>query len=145
MPQGRKIASFGREYQDRQTRSEDQRGTQGRSRYRDRRRFCKGKEGVPHVWTLGRVYDMPWMRKKFHTEVCANCGKKRFRDGVVLTTFPRISWDGELELITRAELATLPKGTVLGCIDGQSYEVGKDDINVDTRGDFLAYGFKVKA
>lgn len=86
MPQGRKVASFGRAYQDLQTRREDARKGSSRSPYRDRRKFCGGKEGVLHTWTLGQVYNMKWMRKGFHVEICSNCGKRRFRDGLELTS-----------------------------------------------------------
>lgn len=59
-------------------------------------------------------------------------------------SFPRAWWDKAhtLELITPEELATLPAGTVLGSISGQTVEVGKDSIDNDTRFGFLAYGFQ---
>lgn len=81
MPQGRKIAAFGREYQDLQTRREDATPVPIRSRYRKRRRFCGGKEGVQHVWTFGRLYGVMFGMKAFHSEICSTCGKKRYRDG----------------------------------------------------------------
>ena len=59
--------------------------------------------------------------------------------------FPRTNWkldDGRtIELITPDEFATLDDGTELVCINEKSYFKGKDYIDGDTRGGFLAFGF----
>jgi len=49
--------------------------------------------------------------------------------------------EAELQLITPAQLKQLPNGTVLTSINGRKVTVGKDVIDGDTRGGFLAYGF----
>jgi hypothetical protein len=87
MPQGRRIAAFGREHQDLRTRRKDAPGTLGRSPYRNRRRFCKGKVGVLHTWAMGRTYS-EFTTKPFHAEICSMCGKKRYREGLVLDPNP---------------------------------------------------------
>jgi len=46
----------------------------------------------------------------------------------------------ELRLITLEELKELPDGTVLVDIFGQRAVVGRDEIDTDTRGGFVAYG-----
>lgn len=38
----------------------------------------------------------------------------------------------------------IPDGLVLECIDGNIYTSGKDKIDDDTRGGYLAYGFRVE-
>ena len=45
-----------------------------------------------------------------------------------------------IALIKAEELATLPEGTELVCIDGRTAVVGKDYIDHDTRFGYLAYG-----
>lgn len=55
---------------------------------------------------------------------------------------PVLSEGTELSLITPVEFATLANGTELFDIFGRSYMVGTDKIDDDTRGGFLAYGFK---
>jgi hypothetical protein len=47
-----------------------------------------------------------------------------------------------LYLITPDELKLLPDGFVLGCIDGHEHIIGKDVIDDDTRGGYLAYGIR---
>jgi hypothetical protein len=49
---------------------------------------------------------------------------------------------GGMTLITPAQLRQLPKGTVLHNIFGEEAIVGVDRIDGDTRGGFLAYGFR---
>jgi hypothetical protein len=53
-----------------------------------------------------------------------------------------IKWseNGELWLLTPAELAQLPDGIELGCIDDAVYVKGRDRIDDDTRAGHLAYG-----
>ncbi|HET8688640.1 MAG TPA: hypothetical protein VFM18_18655 [Methanosarcina sp.] len=53
-----------------------------------------------------------------------------------------IRWndDGDLYLLTKEEFDLLPNGIELGCIDGEIVVKGKDYIDEDTRGGFLAYG-----
>jgi hypothetical protein len=48
----------------------------------------------------------------------------------------------DLNLITPQQLRQLPKGTVLHSIGGRQSVVGVDYIDGDTRGGFLAYGFR---
>lgn len=45
-----------------------------------------------------------------------------------------------LWLLTPAELAEMPDGTELVCINGSRNVVGTDDIDDDTRGGYIAYG-----
>lgn len=50
----------------------------------------------------------------------------------------------ELDLITAAELAEIPDGTVLVSILGERFKAGKDRINAgDTRWGFLPVGYPV--
>lgn len=56
---------------------------------------------------------------------------------------PVLAEGTELSLITPAEFATVAAGTELFDIFGRAYVVGTDKIDDDTRGGFLAYGFKV--
>jgi hypothetical protein len=52
--------------------------------------------------------------------------------------------DGSMiQLIKPDYFSTLPNGTVLDCINGKEYTKGVDDIDDDTRGGYLAFGFKV--
>lgn len=46
-----------------------------------------------------------------------------------------------IDLITPAELVTIEYGTVLYDIFGFPATVGVDDIDTDTRGGYLAYGY----
>lgn len=55
---------------------------------------------------------------------------------------PVLAEGTELSLITPEELTTLAEGTELFDIFGRAYTVGTDKIDDDTRGGFLAYGFK---
>jgi hypothetical protein len=57
--------------------------------------------------------------------------------------YPRTLWsaDTQLMLITPAEYETLPDGIVLTDINGKKYTKGKDYVDQDTRGGFLAFGF----
>lgn len=49
--------------------------------------------------------------------------------------------DGRVvDLLTPAELALLPSGARLVCIDGHEAVIGQDYIDNDTRGGMLAYG-----
>ena len=45
-----------------------------------------------------------------------------------------------IDLIREDELRRLPKGTRLVCIDGTDAIVGEDEIDLDTRGGYLAFG-----
>jgi len=56
-------------------------------------------------------------------------------------------WDEEhtLLLITPAQLAGLPEGIVLKAISDDYVEVGVDEIDGDTRGGLLAFGFEIGA
>lgn len=54
------------------------------------------------------------------------------------------NWDGDLFLITPELLKFLKEGTVLHSINGRTVVIGKDEIDLDTRGGYLAYGFKRK-
>lgn len=45
-----------------------------------------------------------------------------------------------LWLLTPEELAEMPTGTELVCINGNRYIVGVDDIDDDTRGGYIAFG-----
>ena len=47
-----------------------------------------------------------------------------------------------IHLIQKRELYTLPEGTVLYSIFGEPAVVGKTEIDTDSRGGFMAYGFK---
>lgn len=51
-----------------------------------------------------------------------------------------IKWDDNIWLMTPNELAQLPDGTELVCINGQTVVKGIDNIDDDTRGGYLAYG-----
>ena len=51
-------------------------------------------------------------------------------------------WDDTLYLFTPEELARIPDGTVLTCIDGEESVKGKDYIDMDTRFGCTAYGVK---
>ena len=51
-------------------------------------------------------------------------------------------WDDDLYLFTPEELAKIPDGTVLTCIDGEESVKGKDHIDMDTRFGCTAYGVK---
>ena len=48
--------------------------------------------------------------------------------------------DDSLWLLTAEELMQLPDGIVLSSISGGKYVKGKDKIDDDTRGGYLAYG-----
>lgn len=48
----------------------------------------------------------------------------------------------KIKLITPSELKKIKDGTELYCIFGSKVIKGKDHIDNDTRGGFLAYGFK---
>lgn len=50
--------------------------------------------------------------------------------------------DGNLWLITPEELEGIPNGITLETINGQQVVKGKDHIDDDTRGDYLAYGLR---
>lgn len=50
----------------------------------------------------------------------------------------------EIRLITPIELKGLPKNTILYDIFGEQAIVGEDEIDLDTRGGYLAYGFLQK-
>lgn len=50
-------------------------------------------------------------------------------------------WDENLFLITIRQLEQLPDGTALIAIDGELVYKGVNDIDLDTRAGFLAYGF----
>ena len=54
-------------------------------------------------------------------------------------------WDLEdgrtISLITPQRLKELDEGTVLYSIFGNKYVVGRDEIDTDTRGGLLAFGF----
>lgn len=52
-------------------------------------------------------------------------------------------WSGSLRLISPGQLHTLPHGTVLKSIQGDEKVVGIDDIDEDTRGGFVAWGFEL--
>lgn len=47
----------------------------------------------------------------------------------------------KLRLLTDQELKDAPNGTELGCIDGKKVVVGTDDIDDETRGGRVAYGY----
>lgn len=49
-------------------------------------------------------------------------------------------WDEDLWLLTPDELAQLPDGTELVCINGKTVIKGKDYIDNDIRFGYLAYG-----
>lgn len=51
------------------------------------------------------------------------------------------NWDDNLWLINKAEFDEVPDGTVLTCIDGSTATKGADEIDMDTRMGYLAYGF----
>ena len=50
------------------------------------------------------------------------------------------SWDGKLWLFNEDEFNKLPDGFELKCINGKTYTKGKDYIDMDTRGGWLAFG-----
>lgn len=50
-------------------------------------------------------------------------------------------WDDNLWLITESEFTEIPDGTVLTCIDGTTATKGIDDIDMDERFGYIAYGF----
>lgn len=60
-----------------------------------------------------------------------------------------IKWSGEGEnslfLFTPAEFELLPDGIELESVDNKTYIKGKDNIDVDTRGGYLAYGIRSPA
>lgn len=45
-----------------------------------------------------------------------------------------------IKLLTPEQLTRCTQGTRLICIDGKEYVVGRDHIDDDTRGSYLAYG-----
>jgi len=49
-------------------------------------------------------------------------------------------WDDNLWLLTTDEFNEIPDGTVLTCIDGTTATKGVDEIDMDTRLGYLAYG-----
>jgi hypothetical protein len=55
-------------------------------------------------------------------------------------------WDDEGEnslwLLTPEELGKLPDGIILECIDGTKVTKGKDYIDDDTRGGYIAFGIR---
>ena len=53
-------------------------------------------------------------------------------------------WSDEdnLYLFTPEELARIPEGTVLTCIDMENYTKGKDHIDMDTRYGYTAFGVR---
>lgn len=51
-------------------------------------------------------------------------------------------WDEELWLFTPEEFEKIPIGTVLECIDGKFYTIGKDEIDMDTRFGCIAFGVR---
>lgn len=50
--------------------------------------------------------------------------------------------DNSLWLITPDEFDRIPDGTKLECINGQYFEKGKDEIDLDTRFGHIAYGVR---
>ena len=53
-------------------------------------------------------------------------------------------WDGKLMLIPLSKYEEIADGEILTCIDGTHAVKGKDNIDLDTRGGFIAYGFMSK-
>jgi hypothetical protein len=51
-------------------------------------------------------------------------------------------WDEDLYLFMPEELARIPEGKVLTCIDEENYIKGKDQLDDDTRFGHTAYGVK---
>lgn len=51
------------------------------------------------------------------------------------------NWDGRLMLMPPWALDHMQPGETLTCIDGTQAQVGLDEIDTDTRGGCLAYGF----
>lgn len=51
------------------------------------------------------------------------------------------NWDNNLWLLTVNEFDQIPNGTELTCIDGTTAVKGQDDIDMDTRFGYIAYGF----
>jgi len=51
----------------------------------------------------------------------------------------------EIHLITSKEFEVLPDDVELLCIDGKTYVKGKDEIDQDTRGGHLAFGFEIRS
>lgn len=49
-------------------------------------------------------------------------------------------WEENLWLLTVDEYTHLPDGTELTCIDGEVAVKGRDDIDLDTRFGYIAYG-----
>lgn len=51
-----------------------------------------------------------------------------------------------VDLITPAHFRRLPKGTRLLCFDDRNvYVKGRDEISLDTRGGFIAFGFPTRS
>jgi hypothetical protein len=51
-------------------------------------------------------------------------------------------WDEDLYLFTPEELAKIPDGTVLSCINNENYTKGQDHLDDDTRFGHTAFGVK---
>lgn len=49
-------------------------------------------------------------------------------------------WDENLWLLTVDEFNNIPDGTELTCIDGEVVVKGRDEIDLDTRMGYIAYG-----
>lgn len=48
----------------------------------------------------------------------------------------------KFNLVTPREFHALKDGTQLLCIDGKTYTKGKDEIDEDTRGGYMAFGLE---
>ncbi len=58
----------------------------GTGRYKDTKRWCRGKVGREHVWVVKPAW--PNLGNRFVEDVCQGCGKKmRFRET------PESGWD----------------------------------------------------
>lgn len=53
-----------------------------------------------------------------------------------------LHWDSDLYIFTPEELARIPEGTVLTCINEKNYTKGKDHLDDDTRYGHTDYGVK---
>jgi hypothetical protein len=54
-------------------------------------------------------------------------------------------WNEEIMLIPLTEFEKIAEGETLVCIDGLEYQVGVDNIDLDTRAGLLAFGFEYVA
>lgn len=48
---------------------------------KNRRKWCKGRKGVPHIWRHHRYVVGKYLNWDIHTDACVVCGKQMDYDG----------------------------------------------------------------